>query len=208
MDVRSLRRRLTYLQRRHRRTLAAVLAFAATLGVLAVVRPSPPASVSVLVASHDLPAGATLASDDVRIAEVPADALPPGAFTSAGDLSGRTLSAPMSAGEMVTSTRLTDAALSYEEGTYAVPLRLADAEVAGLLAPGVVIDIVRDARGRVEVVAQAVRVITVPRRGATNSMGSSPNSTPGSLILVAADRTTAIRLAAAGTTGDLAAIMR
>jgi len=208
MDARTLRRRLTSLGRRGRRPLAAALAFIGVLAALSVVRPAPPPTVAAVIAARDLPAGSRLGADDLTVIEIPVDYLAPGAVGNPGEAEGLTLSAPLTAGEVLTRTRLTAAALSYERGTYAVPLRLADAGVAALLAPGLVIDIVREERGSAQIIAHGVSVITVPRREATHSFGASGASATGSLVLVAADRTTAIRLAAAGTDGDLAAILR
>ena len=208
MDARILRRRLTALWRRFRRPLAALLAFIGVLAALSVVRPAPPPTVSAIVAVRDLPSGTRLQSGDLTVIQIPADYLAPGAMGDPGEAEGLTLSAPLAAGEVLTRTRLAAAAVSHERGTYAVPLRLDDAGVAALLAPGMVIDIVRGARGSAEIIADGVRVITVPRRSTTPSFGDSGQGESGSLVLVAADRTTAIRLAAAGTTGDLAAILR
>lgn len=208
MDARTLRRRLTHLWRRGRRPLAALLVFIGVLAALSVLRPAPPPAAPALLAARDLPAGTRLQSVDLTLVEFPADHLPPGTLGDPGEAEGLTLSAPLSAGEVLTRTRLAPAAVSYARGTYAVPLRLADAGVATLLAPGMVIDIVRSERGSAQILADGVRVITVPRRDATGSFSASGSSATGSLVLVAADRTTAIRLAAAGTTGDLAAILR
>ena len=208
MDARLLRRRLSYLQRRFRRPLAALLAFIAVIGALSILRPPPADSISVQIAARDLPAGTALTPDDLTATDIPAPQVPPGALTDVSASAGRTLSAPMLAGEVLTTSRLTESAVSSEMGTYAVPIRLADADAAALLSPGMVIDIVRDLRGQADVLAEGVRVLTVPRHPATNSFASSSNARPGSLILVAADRTTAVRLAAAGTNGELAAIVR
>ena len=161
-----------------------------------------------LGAARDLPAGTLLSPDDLAPVEIPRDHAPPGLIVDAQAATGRTLSAPLQAGELLTRTRLTDAAVSYERGTLAVPVRLADSDMAALLAPGMIIDVVRGVGDEVDVVATGVRVITVPRRPAAPTFTGSGSGTTGSLILVAADRPTANRLAAVGTDGDLAAILR
>ena len=203
-----MRRRFGYLLRRFRRPIAASLAFVTVLGALSVLRPAPPATVDLLIAARDLPAGTVLEPADVTSRAFALDSTIPGAITDVAQASGRTLSAPMAAGEPLTPSRLVDAAMSYDRGTFAVPVRLAEADVAGLLAPGMLIDVVRATRGTPEVVADGVRVITVPRRPTAGSFIGSAGSAASSLILVAADRTTAIRLAAAGTDGNLAVILR
>ena len=203
-----MRRRFGYLLRRFRRPIAASLAFVTVLGALSVLRPAPPETMDLLIAARDLPAGTVLEPADVTSRAFALDSTIPGAITDVAQASGRTLSAPMAAGEPLTPSRLVDAAMSYDRGTFAVPVRLAEADVAGLLAPGMLIDVVRATRGTPEVVADGVRVITVPRRPTAGSFIGSAGSAASSLILVAADRTTAIRLAAAGTDGNLAVILR
>lgn len=203
-----MRRRIGYILRRFRRPLVGLLAFISVLGALSILRPAPPSSVDLLVAARDLPAGTTLEPADLAPLAFVRDASPPGAIADIALASGRTLSAPMLAGEALTQTRLVDAALWHGAQAYAVPIRLAEADVGGLLSPGMLIDIVRESRGEAVVVADGVRVITVPRRPTANSFAGSGGAAASSLILVAADRTTAIRLAAAGTDGDLAVILR
>lgn len=208
MDARAVRRRFGYLLRRFRRPIAGVLAFVTVLGVLTILRPAPAETQDLLVAARDLPAGTTLEPADLAPRAFALDSVPPAAIAQAAQAHGRTLSAPMLAGEALTQTRLVDAALSHEGAAYAVPIRLAEADVAALLSPGMLVDVVRAARGSPQIVADGVRVITVPRRPTANSFAGSAGSAASSLILVAADRTTAIRLAAAGTDGNLAVILR
>lgn len=196
MDARRLRH-LAATVRRFRRPLAATLTFIAVICALSVLRPDPPATVVVIAASADLPAGTRLTADDLTPSAFPADFAVPGAISDPGQAIGQVLIAPILAGEIVTRTRLWSTEASTQGGTRAVPVRLADDAVATLLAPGMSIDVVRsDRTGGADVVAEDVRLIAV-----------SPEST-GSLLLVAADRSTAIRLAAASTLGGLSAILR
>ena len=197
-------RRLIAQGRRHRRLIAAALACVAVLCALSVVRPAPPATFTALAAATDLPAGTALRAEDLTPAEVPESFPAPGAIVNLDAADGRLLSAPMRAGEILTESRLVQS--SPDAGTLAVPVRLADADVAGLLEPGMTLDLVSATRGSGPiVVADRVRIITVPRR--SGAFGSSADRTAGSLLLVAADRATAIRLAAASTEGGLSAIL-
>lgn len=191
---------------RHRRIVAAVVAFLAVLLALAALRPDAAPGATVIVAASDIPAGSTLEASDLATAEIPLEYAAPGAILTLADVLGRTVSAPLAAGEVVTRTRLASEPLSGDEGTLVAPVRLTDAEVAALLTPGMRVDIVRAARtGEADVLAEAVRVITVPRH---QGFGPSADRSSGSLVLVAADRATAIRLASASTQGGLSAILR
>ena len=198
-------RRLMAQGRRHRRLIAASLACLAVLCALSVLRPAPEATITALAAATDLPAGTVLRAEDLASTEVPVSYPAPGAIVDLDAVDGRLLSAPMLAGEVLTQSRLVQSS-SPAAGTLAVPVRLADAEVAGLLEPGMTLDLVSaSGEGRPTVVAESVRIITVPRR--SGAFGSNADRGAGSLLLVAADRATAIRLAAASTEGGLSAIL-
>ncbi|MGI9196947.1 MAG: SAF domain-containing protein [Candidatus Nanopelagicales bacterium] len=191
---------------RHRRIVAALVAFIAVLLGLSALRPASAPATTLIVAATDIPAGSTLQASDLAMAEIPLEYAAPGAIPTLADALGRTVSTALSAGEVVTRTRLAAEPLSSDGGTLVAPVRLADAEVAALLTPGMRVDIVRASRtGEADVLAEAVRVITVPRH---LGFGPSADRSSGSLVLVAADRATAIRLASASTQGGLSAILR
>src|SRR4051794_36222767 len=111
-----------------RRLLAAALtAIAVAAGVHAVAAP-PPAEISVLVAARDLPAGTVLTPGDLTSAAFAPGSVPAGL---APDASGRTLAAPMRAGEPVTDVRLVGPELTEGyPGLAAIPVRLPDAGMA------------------------------------------------------------------------------
>ena len=89
-----------------------------------------------------------------------------------------------------------------------MPVRLADAEAATLLAPGSVIDLVlASGDGGARVVAEGVQVVTVPQRAVSTGLGGA-SRTAGSLIVVATDRRTAVVLAAASTQSGLGVVLR
>ncbi|MET7385355.1 hypothetical protein AB0885_22875 [Streptomyces sp. NPDC005534] len=84
--------------------------------------------------------------------------------------------------------------------TVTAPVRIADGATVGLLHPGDRVDVVAaDSGGAVRVVATGARVTEVPDVGATET---------GALVVLAVPRSTAVRLAGAGTTSRLAVTLR
>lgn len=192
---------------RFRRPIAAASAALAVLLLASALRPAPPAQVDVVVVTVDLPSGAQLTADELGVRRITADDAPPGAIARIDDVTGRTLVGAIAAGEAVTETRLMDS-VTRTDGLRLVPVRLSDPDFAGLLAPGMVVDLVqasRDTRGRV--IAEGVRIVTVPRRSRDSGLGASP-LTAGTLIVVATDRQTAVSLASAGSQTGVGVVMR
>jgi len=145
-----------------RRLLAGLLTAVAVAAGLHSARATPPARVEVLVAAHDLPAGVVVATDDVRRVGFAPDSVPDGL---ARRPTGRTLAAPMRAGEPLTDVRLVGPALADGyPGLVAAPVRLPDAGMAGLLRVGDRIDLIAaDPQGRsAETVAADVPVLALP----------------------------------------------
>lgn len=172
---------------RHRRLLAfALTALAVTVG-LSAVRPTPPATVAVPVAAHDLAAGTVLATGDVVFAALPPGVVPAGVADAP---LGRTLASPVRRGEPVTDVRLLGARLAAAQpGLVTVPVRFADADIAALLQVGDRIRLLATdpTSGRSTTVAGGVLVVALPARdGAANRV---TNALPGRLVVIAiADR--------------------
>ena len=148
----------------HRRLLAALLTALAVLAALRAVAPAAPATVALTVAARDLPAGTPLARDDLTTVSVPARLVPDGA---ADDPTGETLAAALRRGEPVTDARLVGPALAAGPGQVAVPIRLPDPGMAGLLDPGDRIDLLAidpsaDGPEGAERVAAGALVLAVP----------------------------------------------
>lgn len=171
-----------------RRVLAALLAGVAALAGLRAVAAPPPETTDVLVAVRDLPAGEPLAAGDVATVPWPAGTAPAGLVEHPA---GRVLAAPLRAGEPVTDVRLVGPGLAQAApGLVAVPIRVPDAGVAGLLRAGDRVDLLATdpAGGRTGQVAGHVLVLAVPgvgaddRTGAAGGVGSVP---PGRLVVVA-----------------------
>lgn len=165
-----------------RRLLAALLtAVAVATGLHAAAAP-PAAEVGVVVAARDLAAGTVIETADLRTARFAPDSVPSGATDAAA---GRTLAAPLRAGEAITDVRLVGPGLTDGyPGLSAVPVRLPDAAMAGLLRVGDRIDLVSadPQGGGARVVASDVPVLAVP--AGTAEVGASGLS--GRLVVVGA----------------------
>lgn len=179
---------------RRRRLLAAVLAAVAVAAGLHSVAAPPPATVSVLVAARDLPAGTALGSADLVAAEFAPGSVPDDLVA---EPHGRTLAAPLRRGEPVTDVRLVGPQLT--EGLAdltATPVRLPDAGMVDLLRVGDRVDLVAaDPRGTgAETVARDVPVLAIP---AEDAGGPGAAGLPGRLVVVGVDPGDVDSLAAA-----------
>ena len=105
--------------------------------------PTPPAE-PVVVAAHDLTAGQPLAAGDLRVVRMPAGLVPDGATSDPSVLVDRAVTAGVPSGLPVVAAQLDGDrfGLAMPAGTVAVPIRLADPAVAGLLRPGDRVDLV------------------------------------------------------------------
>jgi Flp pilus assembly protein CpaB len=136
---------------RARTAIAVVVGLAVlTAGTINLVSSPWGAPVTVLVARHDLAVGRTVAAEDVRRTDWPAQLVPAGALAEVGEVGG-TVVAPVPAGSIVTDLHLGEGGLGgvVPEGRAAVALP-ADA-VPGVL-PGARLDLVGadlDTRGTV-----------------------------------------------------------
>lgn len=146
MDLSGVRRRLAAAAREvrrallvRRRLLSAVCAMVAVLAALRALAPPAPPSVDALVAVRALAAGSVVEVGDVVSAPLPPAAVPSDAARSPV---GRTLASAVGAGEVLTEARLVGPSLlSGRDGEVALPVRVPDAEVVGLLRVGDRIDL-------------------------------------------------------------------
>jgi Flp pilus assembly protein CpaB len=183
---------------RHRVLLASGLAAAAVASGLSAVVPAPAATVPVLTAAHDLAAGAALGPDDVVVAALPRALVPAGALSDVALAAGRLLAGPVRQGEPLTDVRLLGAGLLPPGPEVAVPVRLAEPATGALVQAGDVVDVLSAAPEggpAAQVVATRLTVLAVP--ALADAAGE------GALVVVAASRSTAARLAAAAVTGRL-----
>jgi Flp pilus assembly protein CpaB len=227
---RARRRARRLLVARYRPVIVAVGVAVLLLAVLRVLAPAATPTQAVLVAVRDLPAGHALEAGDLRQVDWPAElGPPPGRWLSAADLLGRELAAAVRAGEVLSDTRLVGPGLlaGQPPGTLAVPIRLADTAAAGIVAVGDRVDVLAgagpDATGfdagpaRTGVVASDVLVLAIPGRDAaqggglgalTGDVGGESESPAAGLLVVAADRSTAVSLAGAQAARVLSVAVR
>lgn len=174
-----------------RRLLAAALTAVAVAAGLHAAAAPPPSRVRVSVAAHDLPSGTVLAPGDLRTVDFAPGSVPAGARA---DATGRTLAAPLRAGEPVTDVRLVGPALTDGyPGLTAVPVRLPDPGMVDLLTVGDRIDLVSadPHGGGATVVASDVPVLAVPDGPAE----ASATGLTGRLVVVGAEPADVARIA-------------
>lgn len=190
--------------RRHRRKLAVLATLAAVLTGLTALAPPQPPTVSVVTAAHLLPAGATIAADDLEHTELPPDAVPEDAVTDPGALIGQKVAGPIPERQVLTLTALLRQR-SAGRSTVVAPLPLADDRVSSLLEAGDVVDVLAadSQTGKTEVVASAVRIVTA---AIATSDGTGGSAGSGGLVLVEISPDAATALAAAAATGVLSVV--
>ncbi|GAY12692.1 SAF domain-containing protein [Pseudonocardia sp. N23] len=190
-----------------RRVLAGALVVAAA--VLAF-RPAAGAGEPVLVAVRDLPAGVVLGPADLAVRPWPDALVPTGVLRATADATGRVLAGPVRAGEPVTDLRLAGPALAAAASglpdAVAVPVRLTDPGVAGLLVAGNVVDVVTPGAGADEAVVLAEGAVVTAVLPADS--GGVATGSRGRIVLVALPPTQATRLAAAALTQQVAVTLR
>jgi pilus assembly protein CpaB len=187
---------------RHRALLVAGLTAGAVAAGLTAAGPTAPPTVAVLTAAHDLVAGAALGPDDLATAAVPRALVPDGALVDPAEVTGRLVAGPVRRGEPLTDVRLLGAGLLPAGGAVAGPVRLAEPATAALVRAGDVVDVLSASpEGGVAaaVVATGLDVLSVPDLG--DAAGE------GALVVLAASRSTAARLAAAAVTGRLSVVV-
>jgi Flp pilus assembly protein CpaB len=143
----------------------------------------------------------------VRTARFPAALVPAGAARDPTALRGRVLAAGLRAGEPVTDVRLVGGGLTalLPAGQVAAAVRPADLAVTGLVRPGDRVDVLSaDGGPGARPVAEAALVLAVPEaRGAGTAGGAGDDRGPAGLLVLAVDRDTAARLAAASAGATL-----
>jgi Flp pilus assembly protein CpaB len=177
-----------------RRLLAALCAAIAVATGLHAATAAPPARVRVSVAAHDLPSGTVLTGADLRTVGFSASSVPTGAVD---DPQGRTLAAPLRAGEPVTDVRLVGPSLTDGyPGLSAVPVRLPDPAMADLLTVGDRVDLVSaDPQGAgASIVATDVPVLALPADDAATGATGAAGLT-GRLVVVGAPPADVARIA-------------
>lgn len=200
--LRSLGRAVSW----HRRKLAVLAALFAVLTGLAAAAPDGPPTLSVVRTRSQLSGGISVAAGDVEMARVAVGDVPQGALTDLAEVVGQTLAAPAADGQIITALAFASARSAITRGRVLAPLRLADADLAALVRPGDQVDVIAaDAQAdQADVVARAVRIVTVPQ-ARDPADGGDPE---GTLVLVDVDPDTARVLARAAVSATLTVVWR
>lgn len=186
-----------------RRLVAVLLVLAAA--VLAI-RPQPrePDTVPMLVASRDLPPGTTLRATDMSVSRLSPSLRPRSALTDPAQATGRVLAGATTAGEPLTSARLVGPANTHlttgDPSAAAVPFRLADPAVAGLLTPGLRVDVVT--------VSPTASAIVLAANATVLTVRPADKEAEGHLVVLALPRKEATQVAAASLGQPVAVTLR
>lgn len=169
---------------------------------------APARAVDVPVAARDLAGGSVLRPEDVQVLPFAAGTVPAGALRSAAAAVGRTLAGSVRRNEPLTDARVVGpglAVLAGGSGAVAVPVRLADPGVAGLLRPGDRVDVVAiGPGGSTNVIVSAAPVLALPAEN-----GESARSTvEGALVVLAVPAYLAPRLSSTALTARLTVTLR
>lgn len=175
---------------------AAILALIFNLAVLR----SRDATVDVMVANGDIPAGATLNLSHFSTATVPADDLLTSRFIAAADLEsviGRLATRAIADGDPILESDLL--VVQNREGLRAMSVPIDQSRaVGGKLVAGDSVDIVLVQDGVATYIATGVEVLDVPS-SETNALGARTGYAP----TLAVEATQALRIAAALDIGDV-----
>ena len=144
----------------------------------------------VIVASKDIAAGTYLTNLDLKEIRIPISAISPNALTKE-QLVGRMLASNIAENEQLTNSRVlaTNQVISDQR---VVGVRIIDSEVASILKPGALIDVVRISNSNGlygSVIARDVSVVAIA------SKKSSFGSSAGSVVMVSTNNDTAVTLA-------------
>lgn len=198
------RRRL--VRRRLRRVIAAVLAGAALAVTVLVLRPAPPVlGVPTLVVARDVPSGARVSADDVRVEPRPALHRPRGSLAAPEVAVGAVAAGALREGEVVTTGRLLGqaAAAGAPPGSHvmSVPALGTDGLVLG---PGQRVDLYRSDTGAP--VASSVLVLgwSAPASPADGlGVSTADSGQPGSVVVAAVGNQAEAIAQGLGGGGDL-----
>ncbi len=215
---------------RHRRAVMAALVVLAVASGFAALAPVPAPGVWVVAATRDLPAGTRIDDGDVTLRRLSRADAAPGALSSLARARGALLASAVGAAEVLTDARLVGPSLldASPAGTVAVPVRLAEPGLGALVRAGSLVDVMSTAaldptasldlgsgltqsgaaRAPIStaVVAAGVRVLAVASSAQSGGLTSDPGS--GTLLVLATDEATAVRLADASATSRLSVALR
>ena len=144
----------------------------------------------VIVANKDIAAGTILEKSDLKEARIPISAIAPNPLTQ-DQLIGRMLASNIAINEQLTNTRVLATAKKVTDQRV-VGVRIIDSEVASILKPGSLVDVVRISNSNGVfggVIARDVSVVAIA------SKKSSFGASAGSVVMVSTNNDTAVNLA-------------
>ena len=144
----------------------------------------------VIVASKDIAAGSILNKSDLKEIRIPISAIAPNPLTHE-ELIGRMLASNIAQNEQLSKTRVLATAEKITDQRV-VGVRIIDSEVASILKPGSLVDVVRISNSNGVfggVIARDVSVVAIA------SKKSSFGASAGSVVMVSTNNDTAVNLA-------------
>jgi Flp pilus assembly protein CpaB len=165
-------------------------------------------SQTVLVTARDVAPGSALSASDIQVRRWPADLVPKNALHSVDQATGRVLAGAAGAGELLTSHRLAGPELARRArgraDAVSVPIRLVDADIAGLLNPGQKVDVITvgSRSDQPTILASGAIVLTVLPDQSKIAAGR------GRLVLIAVPGQSAAKLAAATLSQEVTVTLR
>ncbi len=144
----------------------------------------------VIVANKDIAAGTILEKSDLKEARIPISAIAPNPLTQE-ELVGRMLSSNISENEQLSKTRVLATAEKITDQRV-VGIRIIDSEVASILKPGSLVDVVKISNSNGDlggVIARDVSVVAIA------SKKSSFGASAGSVVMVSTNNDNAVNLA-------------
>jgi len=202
--------RLERLRRRillRRRLLAALAAGVAVFAAVSGAAAPPPRTVPVWTAARDLTAGTTLSADDLHQVGFAPGSVPAHALRSPRTVLGRTLTGPVGRGQPLSALDVVRPGMARDyPGRVAVPVRITDPAVTGLLRVGDRVSLLAadpaDPGASSAVLATDAAVVALPAPVADSSNGGLP----GRLVVVAVGPAEADAVATASASKFVTAI--
>lgn len=184
---------------RARHLVVAVCLGAAAVVALALLRPAPAQGREVLVAAHEIRAGAVVSAGDLTARTLPETALPEGSLPTRADLVGARAAVSLPRGTVLTAS-MTSAGvargLSRGDRIVQVPVEIG----ASLAEPGAKVDIVSSDDGAA-VVCEGARVVERHAQGGGNQWTSGSKVTLVTLAVPSPAASLVIGAAADGALG-------
>lgn len=189
----------------HRRGFATLLAGLAVLALGTALAPPAGETVSVLVAARAVPAGTTLGSDDLAVAQYPPGLAPPGALTSMDDAVGRVIATGASEAMPIDPATLVGVKAK-RPGEVLVSLHFPDDGSRSLIQVGSLINVyAAQPSGGSTLVASRLRIVSITPKG-SNSLTGSSDSGLGLVIAANPDQAKALAVVSTSSAISLAVV--